>query len=97
MFAHIVNELSINRRVGQKPNFNFLRKRKASGWRPGVPDYIIITKKDVLFIEMKRSKSSPSATKPSQVEWMNAINDTGGNAVICKGFDEAKKYLEEKL
>ena len=92
-FAHLINELSINRKRGQKPNFAYLRKRKAEGWVPGVPDYIITTPSRVVFLEMKRIKGGK--VSDSQKEWLQALNDTGEvSAVICRGFEEAKEFID---
>ena len=70
-------------------------KNKRMGVRKGCPDYIVVTTKDVLFIEMKRIKLS--RTSDEQKQWLAAINATGGKAVVCKGFSEAEKYLKENV
>lgn len=95
MFAHLVNELKINRKAGQKPNFAYLNSRKAEGWRPGVPDYLIVTPKKTLFIEMKRMKGSK--VSDAQNEWLNALNNTGVTAVVCYGANEAIEVIEKYI
>lgn len=71
-------------------------KNKAMGVRPGVPDYIILTPKAVLFIEMKRKQGN----KPTehQKKWIAKINNSEYTiASVCYGFDEAKEFVEEHL
>ena len=68
-------------------------KNKKMGVRPGVPDYIVVTKKAVLFIEMKRKKGG--RVTEAQERWLEAIHKAGGEARICYGFDDAKKFIEE--
>lgn len=94
-YAHIINELKLNRRRGQKPNFAYLNKMKSMGWRSGVPDYIIVTPKHTLFIEMKRTKGG--VVSATQKEWIKAIQDTGVPCEVCKGFDEAKVFLDKYI
>jgi hypothetical protein len=94
-YAHLINELSLNRRAGQKPNFAYLNKLKAEGWKVGVPDYLVILKDKVVFIELKRIKGG--TVSPEQKQWIEAINQAGGHAAVCKGATEAIKYVEGLL
>jgi len=92
-YAHLINELSLNRRAGQRPNLAYLGKRKAEGWRPGVPDYIVVTPKHVLFIEMKRKQGGK--VSEHQESWLKALQCTGKvKAGVCYGFNEAKKMID---
>lgn len=83
------------------PNETFTRswktkiRNKAQGVRKGFPDYVIVTKWDVLFIEMKKTKGG--VVRPEQILWIDDLNRAYGNAVVCKGFEEAKNYIESKL
>lgn len=70
-------------------------KNKRMGVRSGVPDYLIVTKNKLLFIEMKRKKGG--VVSKTQKEWIKAINDAGGFAVVCSGFEEAKKVIEKEV
>lgn len=94
-YAHLVNELSMNRKAGERPNFAYLNKRKAEGWKPGVPDYLCVLPDKLVFIELKRCKGN-SAT-PEQKQWISAINAAGGYATVAKGSEAAIKYLEGLL
>jgi hypothetical protein len=94
-YAHLVNELKLNRRKGEKPNFAFLAARKAEGWKAGVPDYIVITKKEMFFIEMKRKKGNKASE--TQKEWIEAINNVGVKAYICYGYDQAVEVINKSL
>ena len=75
-------------------SWNQKRKNKILGVRSGVPDYLVVTPNNILFIEMKRKKGG--TTSKAQKEWIKAINEAGGNAVVCKGFEAAKEYLDER-
>ena len=67
-------------------------KNKQMGVRSGVPDYIVVTNKATLFIEMKRIKGG--VVSQEQKEWVEAINKTGGHASVCKGFTEAMQFVK---
>ncbi len=50
----------------------------------------------LLFIEMKRSKGG--TVSEEQKKWLTELNKClGVVAVVCKGFDEAKKVIENLL
>jgi len=71
-------------------------KAKAEGVTKGFPDYCCIINNKLLFIEMKRTKRSQ--TSPEQKEWIKELNKCNGvEAVICKGFDEAKEVVDKYL
>jgi hypothetical protein len=72
-------------------------KNKASGLRAGLPDLLIVVKArsgDILtFCELKRVKNSK--TSPEQEVWVQTLLGCQGvQAAVCKGFDEAKLFLE---
>lgn len=86
VFSHTANE-TYTKSWRQK------RRNTAMGVRSGVPDYIIVTPKHTLFIEMKRTKGG--VVSATQKEWVKAIQDTGVPCEVCKGFDEAKVFLDK--
>lgn len=70
-------------------------KLKKSGMKKGVPDMCIPVPTDkygALYIEMKKIGEKPF---PEQLEWKDKLNNAGNKSVICYGFDEAKKVVEE--
>ncbi len=94
------------------PNSTYTRswsqkyKNHATGLRAGLPDLLIVVQPEqaidgigkVLFVEMKRQKGS--AVSKEQQEWIDALNSVGSvsiEAVVCKGADEAMKYMGTKL
>lgn len=99
-YSHIANETFIR-------SFATRRIHIAEGKHAGVPDYIVVTPHGILFIELKRIKGSIVSDK--QTAWIKAINNVGnylGNkdsdcdtvhAAVVKGFDEAKKFLDENV
>jgi hypothetical protein len=70
-------------------------KNKAEGLNPGLPDMLVIVDNHLVFIEMKRQKAPPSATKPHQREWIAALNGCESvQAFICRGADEAINIID---
>ena len=65
--------------------------------RPWVPDYIILRdfggKKKIIFIEMKRQQGGTVGI--AQNERINAINDSGWYAYVCKWYRAACAVLLE--
>lgn len=70
-------------------------KQKAEGVRPGVPDLIIVTEKNVLFIEMK--KVSGGRLSDYQKNWLSVLPSKKVEAHVCKGFVQAKKVVDELI
>lgn len=61
------------------------------GVMPGVPDYIVVTKDAVYFIEMKRLKGG--TTTESQKAWIKALRGKKVKARVCKGCEEALEFM----
>lgn len=67
---------------------------KKEGVKPGYPDIgldIPLGGYHGLRIELKRQKGS--TTSPEQKKWLAALESFGYRAVICKGYEEAKKEI----
>ncbi|HAC16943.1 MAG TPA: VRR-NUC domain-containing protein [Bacteroidetes bacterium] len=72
-------------------------KMKAEGVKAGVPDILLACPRDGfhgLFIEMKAGKNR---TTKSQNEWIQRLLGVGYLAVVCYGFEEAKKEIMDYL
>lgn len=65
---------------------------KREGTSKGFPDYLIIRNGHILAIELKRVKSS--RTSPEQLEWVDALNQAGVPAYVCKGAQAAIAVIE---
>jgi len=63
-------------------------KNKRMGVRPGFPDYVIVTNKATIFIEMK---SMTGTFTEDQTVWLGELN----NAFVCQGFEEAKLVIDK--
>jgi len=72
------------------------------GLRKGMPDLIILIKKEqskigipcLVFVEMKRLKRSK--TSPEQKEWIEEFNKIANiEAKVCFGASEAINYISE--
>lgn len=73
-------------------------KLKATGVKKGVPDLLLPIPNKThhgLFIELKRTKGA--SISPEQKTWLAKLSEQGYMAVVCKGFDEAKKVIEQYL
>lgn len=87
-FTHISNETYTKSRLTHLKNMR-------QGVHKGVPDYLIVTKRHILFIEMKRLKGG--TVSQDQQEWIDAILLSGGIATVCCGVDEAIFFVTEYL
>ena len=68
---------------------------KAEGFKNGVPDLVVFMPEFILFIEMKTKTGTASE---EQKIWIEKINKYFyAKAVVCKGFEEAKKIIEMEL
>lgn len=88
-FSHVPNSTFTK-------NWAVKMKNKRMGVRPGVPDYIIVTKKGLLFVEMKRLKGG--VVSEFQKDWIASLNACRGvEAKICRGNQEAIDFVSEFL
>jgi len=98
---------NVNELKSKSDNFqNMLmgKKLKEMGKRKGVADITILTRKKLIFIEIKRKREVLKSGKLSQrdlsskeqksfIEIVNKLSYAAGK--ICYGFEEAKKFIEE--
>lgn len=71
-------------------------KNKRMGVKSGIPDYIVITPKGLVFVEMKRL--SGGVVSETQKEWITALNECKGvQAGVCKGASEAIAFVSKFL
>lgn len=79
-FAHINNEVFTK-------SWNQKRRIADMGSPAGLPDYIIVIRGQLLFLEVKTEKGRLS---PHQKEWLDALTlATGKQAHVAYGYDEA--------
>ncbi len=88
LFTHIANE-TYTKSWKQK------NRNKAVGVRPGLPDYVIIINRHIIFLEMKRIKGG-TLTK-DQKRWIKKLENTCAFIYVVKGFDEAKTLIDAFL
>lgn len=73
-------------------------KLKAQGVSAGFPDLIIFPAINsglpVLFVEMKRQRGG--VVSDHQKDWLDYLNKAGFPAQVCKGFNEARQFIEER-
>ena len=70
---------------------------KAEGMRAGVPDICLPVARggyNALYIELKAGKNKPTE---AQEKWIAALNAAGNLAVVCWGWEAAKKTIETYL
>jgi VRR-NUC domain len=71
-------------------------KLKRGGVKAGVPDICIPMPSGGfhgLYIELKRTVGGKLSSE--QAEWLAFLDDQGHIAVCAKGFEEAKRYVED--
>ena len=74
------------------------KKLKAQGVRAGVPDLFLLVQRHGfhgLVIEMKREKGGRLSEE--QAAWLEWLNEYGFMAVVCCGFEAAKKTIIDYL
>lgn len=82
---------------GEYRSMSVAKRLKKEGLQPGVPDLFLAIPRGPyhgLFIEMKSLTGKPSKL---QSAWLAALSSMGYRAVICRGFEVAKKEIEEYL
>ena len=62
------------------------------GVRKGYPDICVVLKDIVFFMEMKRIKGG--TVSAAQKEWIKALESANVPVRVCKGFDEAKEWID---
>jgi hypothetical protein len=72
---------------------------KAQGVKAGVPDLCLPVARGVhhgLYVELKRAdqKTNPTA---AQRWWLDRLREQGYRAEVCRGWDEARRVIEEYL
>lgn len=60
---------------------------KSMGVRKGVPDYLLIVGKHIVFVEMKRRRGG--VVSAHQREWLAALDAAGAHCHVCLGHHEA--------
>lgn len=89
------NELLVAIPNGGKRQIKTALAMKQEGTSKGFPDLFLPVPKNQfygLFIEMKRQKGG--TVSKEQKEWLEYLNSVGYQAVVCKGFIEAKDVIE---
>lgn len=84
LFTHIPNETFTT-------SWNQKIKNKRMGVNRGFPDYIVLTDTQMVVIEMKRMAGG--TVSKEQKEWIKEFTRLGIPAKVCKGYDEAVKFL----
>ena len=89
------NELLIAIPNGGKRHIKTAISMKQEGTSKGFPDLFLpvpTNQHHGLFIEMKRQKGG--TVSKDQKAWLEYLKSVGYQAVICKGFLEAKEIIE---
>lgn len=71
---------------------------KQTGVRSGVPDICLPVARGgfhALFVEMKRREGGRVSV--DQKMWLNALNEQGYRAVVCKGWEAAAETIKQYL
>lgn len=88
LYSHIPNETFTN-------SWKTKKKNKAEGVHTGVPDYLIVTPKKVIFLKLKRAKES--YPRKDQRYWLSELDNKTIKTGWAKGFDGAVKFITENL
>lgn len=71
------------------------QRNVSMGVKSGIPDYVIVTKNNVIFVELKRIKGG--VVSPTQKTWLDALPNKSTMAFLAKGHKEAIKMIEASL
>lgn len=74
-------------------SWNQKRRNKATGLNPGLPDMVVIVNDNLVWIELKRTKGG--VLSQAQKDWIAALEEAGQTVRVCKGAEEAIKFIEE--
>jgi hypothetical protein len=80
-------------------------RQKAEGVQKGIPDYVILAKTKVIFLELKKQKgkrggNNGSVISPEQQLWIDILNNYQSKeivATIAHGADEAIKFIRQHI
>jgi hypothetical protein len=101
-FVHYLNKLQSEGRIqkfthvaNESVSQSQLIKNQALGTSAGFPDYIIVGKYKLIFVEMKRIRGG--RVSPQQQAWIDTLTSAGQAASVCKGFEQARDFVEAQL
>lgn len=83
---------------GGSRNLIEARNLKEQGVKRGVPDICLPVPNALytaLYIELKRPNGG--RVSDAQRGWIAALNRAGNRAVVCRGWDEARREIERYL
>lgn len=80
-------------------------RQKSEGVQRGIPDYVIVTKKALLFVELKKQKGVRGGNNGSQVSdeqkvWIESLQAMGTDkiqATVAWGADEAIDFINKHI
>ena len=83
-------------RKQKKANMAVLKKMKAQGLKKGVADVKVYLPKVVLHVELKRKKGGVQSEE-QKINGLIIERYSYAKYRVCKGFDEAVKFVEENM
>lgn len=83
MFTHVPNETYTTSWAAKTKN-------KMMGVARGFPDYVIVTRKGVIYLEMKTKKGKLSEDQKNWLEILPA-------SYVAYGYDHAKEIIDEAV
>lgn len=72
------------------------QRLKRLGVHRGVPDYLLVIKGRICFIEMKK-RSGLGRVSEAQRRWLEVLGWAGAQVAVCEGFTEAKIVVSNWL
>lgn len=83
-------------KIGGARKFGIITQMKKTGLKKGIPDVCIPYARGgfhALYIEMKRQKGGIISDDQQQIA--ECLRAEGNKVVFCKGFDDAKKAVDD--
>lgn len=74
----------------------YVASLKSQGHYSGIPDLVVLLGNGkICFVELKRQKGG--VVSEEQKKWIDYLNNNGYPAKVCKGCDEAIKFIESEM
>ena len=74
----------------------YVASLKSQGHYSGIPDLVVLLGNGKMcFVELKRQKGG--VVSEEQKKWIDYLNNNGYPAKVCKGCDEAIKFIESEM
>lgn len=87
--------LKFHHSPNENPDAQARRRNAQRGTSAGFPDFLVVTPRGLVFIELKRTKGGRLA--PEQVAWLDVLRPHCAAAAVCAGWIEAAELVQQQF